>query len=58
MSPLKSLQWFDHPDPQVISKPHKFFFLRSLLLSEAKILCMKCQLSSKTGTMETAAEHM
>lgn len=35
---------------KVISKPNKFvFLLRYLLSSEAKILAMKCQLSSKTG---------
>ena len=37
----------------------KFFFLRHLLLSEAHILCMKCQLNSITGTMKIlATEHM
>lgn len=47
------------PCPRVISKPHKFFFLRRLLFSEAKILCMKCQLNSKTDTMKIlATEHM
>lgn len=55
-----AVHFFQGPCPKVISKPHKFFFfLRHLLLSEAKILCMKCQLNSKTGTMKIlATEHM
>ena len=45
--------------PKSNVKPHKFFFLRHLLLSEAHIPCMKCQLNSKTGTMKIlATEHM
>lgn len=53
------VRFLQGPCPRVISKPHEFFFLRHLLLSEAKILRMKCQLNSKTGTMKIlATEHM
>lgn len=47
------VHFFQGPCPKVILKSHNFFFfLRCFLLSEAKIHCVQCQLSSKTGTMK------